>query len=95
MDNTMVAAEYPLIGTNDFIKIAMGRPEPDPESKHKDRRCECKISAPVDEKIFYVYGVDEIQCVWLGLRQIRREIAEFEKKTGAKCEYLYFQDPED
>ncbi|MFA7245224.1 MAG: hypothetical protein WC070_03545 [Candidatus Magasanikbacteria bacterium] len=85
-------AKYPLIGTKDFIEISIGQPELDPKSPNDDRRCECKISGPNYEKKFYVYGIDEIQCVWIGLRQIRVEIAEFEKKTNMKCEYVYFQD---
>lgn len=90
MSNAMITARYPLLGTKDFIKITISGPEPDPESKHNDQRCECKISAPNYEKIFYAYGIDEIQCIWLGLRRIKAEIAEFEKKTNMKCEYHYF-----
>jgi hypothetical protein len=95
MINAMITAKYPLIGTKYFIEITIGRSEPDPKSKYNDRRCECKISAPNYEKIFYAYGIDEIQCVWLGLKRIRVEIAEFEKKTNMKCEYLYFDESEE
>lgn len=91
MSKAMIKTKYPLIGTNDFVEISIGQPEFDPESPNNDRRCACKISGPNYEKKFHVYGIDEIQCVWLGLRQIRIEIAEFEKKTNMQCEYRYFQ----
>ncbi|KKS70566.1 MAG: hypothetical protein UV42_C0050G0018 [Candidatus Magasanikbacteria bacterium GW2011_GWE2_42_7] len=91
----MIKATYPLIDTKDFVEISIGQPERDPKSSHEDRRCACKISGPTYEKIFYAHGIDEIQCVWIGLRQIRVEIAEFEKKTNMKCEYRYFQDFEE
>ena len=88
----MIKAKYPLIGTKSFVEISIGIPELDPKSRYGDHRCQCKITAPNYKKKFHVYGIDEIQCVWLGLRQIRVEISKFEKKTNTKCEYCYFQD---
>jgi hypothetical protein len=91
----MITAKYPLIGTKDFLEVIISQPEQDPESKYSDQRCECKILATIYEKKFYVYGVDEIQSVWLGLRKVRKEISDFEKETKMKCEYHYFQDFEE
>jgi hypothetical protein len=88
-------AKYPIVGTKNFVRVVIGKPELDPKSKHDDYRCKCKISAPNYKIFFYAHGIDEIQCVWIGLRQIRVEIAEFEKKTSMKCEYLYFQEFEE
>jgi len=91
----MITAKYPLSGTKDFVEMSIVQPELDPESPNNDRRCECKISAPNYEKNFHVYGIDELQCVWLALRQLRVEILNFEKETKMKCEYHYFQDFEE
>jgi len=95
MCKAMITAKYPITGTKDFLEVALGQPEHDPLSEYNDQRCECKISAPGFEKKFFSYGVDEIQCVWLGLRKLRIEISIFEKETQMKCDYCYFQDFED
>jgi hypothetical protein len=95
MNSPIMQAKYPIIGTKRFLKIIIDKPELDPKSKYDSRRCKCKISARDYNKKIYVYGVDEIQCVWLALRQIRVLISEFEQKTKMKCEYRYFQDFED
>jgi hypothetical protein len=88
----MIKAKYHITNTEESIEVSISQPELDPESSHGDHRCECHLLASDYEKKFYAYGVDEMQCVWLGLRRIRTEIIEYEKKTGQKCEYHYFQD---
>lgn len=95
MSKAMITAKYPLIDTKDFLEVTISQPEQDPLSKYSDQRCECKILAPNYEKCFYVHGVDEIQCVWLGLRKVRKEISNFEKETKMRCEYHYFQEFEE
>lgn len=91
MSKTLISAEYPLNDSKEFLKISISYPELDPESPNDDRRCECKVSAPNYEKKFNVYGIDELQCVWLALGQLQAEISEFEKETNKKCGYHYFQ----
>lgn len=94
MSNTLISAKYPLSGGKDFFEIYIGQIEIDPESPNNDCRCECKLSAPNYRKSFYVYGIDELQCVWLALRQLQVEIIDFEIKSGLTCEYRFFQDVE-
>ena len=89
----MLQAKYPIIGSKEFFEIVVEQPEVDPQ-QGGDYRCQCKLLAPNYKKKFYTHGVDEIQCVWLALRQIRVEIAKFEKKKKMESEYYYFEDPE-
>lgn len=86
----MIKAKYPLVGIKDFLEVSIAQPELDPKSHNKDRRCECKISGPNYEKVFHVYGVDELQCVCLAFQKLRLEIANFEEETKLKCEYVCF-----
>lgn len=88
MKGPMLQAKYPLVNTKDFLEITLAKPQLD----RTDYFCACKISAPNYEKELKVYGIDEIQCTWLALRQIRVEIRAFEKEANMKCEYRYFQD---
>jgi len=90
MNSAIMQAKYPIVGTKCFIKVVIGRPEIDPKSKHGDRRCKCTVSAHSNRKNFYIYGVDEIQCVWIALKQIKVVVSELEKKMKIKGEYYYW-----
>lgn len=95
MSKTMIKAKYPLAGAEEFLEVSVSRPERDPKSTQGDFRCACSIAAPDYEMSFYAHGIDELQCVWIALRQLRVEIEAFEKKTGQRCEYYYYQDFEE
>lgn len=86
----MIKAKYPLSGHVGHLEISLDKPELDPKSKNNDYRCACKILGPGYEKNFYIYGIDELQCVWLSLKFIKSEITLFEEKTKTKCDYTYF-----
>lgn len=90
MQETSLNAKYPIIGSKDFLEASITGPKIDGENFF----CTCKILAADFQKKFDVYGIDPFQSMWISLRQIRVEIIEFEKKSGLKCEYHFFQDVE-
>lgn len=89
---TMLTAKYPIIDSTDFVEITIETPTADLESNNADFRCVWHIKAPNYEKKNTIYGIDEIQCVWLVLRHLRTEILLFEKHSNSTCAYRFFQD---
>ena len=88
----MIKATYPIIDSKEKLIVVIEAPESDPESKYSDFRCKGQIECGEYKREFYAYGIDELQCVWVGLKKLKEEIETFEETTNQTCEYTYFEE---
>lgn len=58
----------------------------------KSKQALWSICAPGFEKYGHSCGIDDLQCLLLSMQCIIRAIEEWEKNTGNKCEYTFYQD---
>jgi hypothetical protein len=85
----MFTAKYPIKNTSEFLTVAIDDPASMPT---KEKKASWSISAPGFEKHSHSCGVDDLQCLLLSMKSIIYEIGEWEKNTGRKCEYTFYQD---
>lgn len=85
----MFTAKYPLKDKSEFITINIDAPEDLPPH---DKKVPWSISAPGLEKHSHSCGIDDLQCLLLAMKSIIHAIEEWEKNTGNKCEYTFYQD---
>lgn len=85
----MFSAKYPIKNTSEFVTVTINNPEDFPPYSKK---ITWSIHAPGLEKDSHSGGIDDLQCLLLSMKSIIREIEEWEKNTGNKCEYTFFQD---
>ncbi|MFA5169523.1 MAG: hypothetical protein WC420_02190 [Candidatus Paceibacterota bacterium] len=85
----MLIAKYPIKDTSEFITVTIDTPEDLPPN---NKRVSWSICAPGFEKHDHSCGIDDLQCLLLSMQSIIRIIEEWEKNTGNKCEYTFYQD---
>ena len=85
----MFNAKYPIKGTSEFIIITINAPEDLPPGSKKATWSVC---APGFEKHSHSCGIDDLQCLLLAMKSIIQTMEEWEKNTGEKCEYTFYQD---
>jgi hypothetical protein len=85
----MFVAKYPIKDTSEFITITIDAPEDLPPG---NKKASWSVSAPGFEKHNHSCGIDDLQCLLLSMQSIIRTIEEWEKNTGSKCEYTFYQD---
>ncbi|HQK63571.1 MAG TPA: hypothetical protein PLF16_00300 [Candidatus Staskawiczbacteria bacterium] len=85
----MFNAKYPIKNTSDFITVTINTPEDFPPSSKK---ATWSVHGPDFEKNGHSGGIDDLQCLLLSMQCIIHIIEEWEKSTGKKCEYTFYQD---
>jgi len=85
----MFTAKYPIKDASEFVTVTISAPSSKPS---KEKIALWSISAPGFEKHNHSCGIDDLQCLLLSMKSIIREIGEWEKSTGKKCEYTFYQD---
>jgi hypothetical protein len=85
----MFTAKYPIKDTTEFITITIDAPEDLPP---RSKRASWSIVAPGFEKHDHSCGIDDLQCLLLSMKSIIHAMEEWEKNTGKKCEYTFYQD---
>lgn len=59
---------------------------------NNSKKVSWSICAPGFEKCDHSCGIDDLQCLLLAMKSIIYAIEEWEKDTGNKCEYTFYQD---
>lgn len=85
----MFTEKYPIKNTSEFITVAIDAPEDFPPGSKK---AEWSVRGPDFEKNGHSCGIDDLQCILLSMQSIIHAIEEWEKNTGKKCEYTFYQD---
>ncbi len=85
----MFNAKYPIKGTSEFVIINIDAPKDLPPGSKK---VTWSVRALDFEKNGHSGGIDDLQCLLLSMKSIIHIIEEWERTTGHKCEYTFYQD---
>jgi hypothetical protein len=85
----MFTAKYPIQNTSDFITVTINNPE---DFYPNSKKVTWSVIAPSFEKQGHSGGVDDLQCLLLAMKCIIKIIKDWEKSTGKKLEYTFYQD---
>jgi hypothetical protein len=85
----MLTAKYPIKDVFGFVTVVINTPE---DLSPGSRKVTWSVYTPDSEKHSHSCGVDDLQCLLLAMKSIIHVIKEWEKNTGNKCEYTFYQD---
>lgn len=85
----MISANYPIIGTTDFVSVSIFQPHRNTDSGQEESVCKWIITAPNFEKSGSTYGIDDLQAVFLALKLIDVMIKQYETANGVKCGFTF------